>query len=75
MLFNDEAYKGKWLAETSTPILTCDDPHSDQVVGWISAYTRSRVVVITPGHGPGSHRDPMYRRLVYNAMLWAGGRK
>jgi len=75
MLFDDEAYKGKWISDTSTPILTCDSPYSDKVVGWISAYSKSRVVVITPGHGPGSHRDPMYRKLVYNAMLWAGGRK
>ncbi len=75
MLFNGEAYKDKWISETSTPILTCDSPYSDNVVGWISAYDKSRVVVITQGHGPDSHRDPMFRRLVVNAMLWAGGRK
>jgi type 1 glutamine amidotransferase len=70
----DETYKGMWLAPTNTVLLTTDNPTGDPPVAWISAYPHSRVVTIQLGHGPESHRDPSYRRLVLNAIRWASRR-
>ena len=70
----DETYKGMWLAPTNTVLLTTDNPTGDPPIAWVSAYGRSRVVTIQPGHGPASHRDTSYRRLVLNAVRWTSGR-
>jgi len=70
----DETYKGMWLAPTNTVLLTTNNPTGDPPVAWISAYPHSRVVTIQLGHGPESHRDESYRRLVLNSIRWTGGR-
>ena len=70
----DETYKGMWLAPTNTVLLTTDNPTGDPPVTWISAYEKSRVVTIQLGHGPESHRDASYRRLIANAIRWAAAR-
>ncbi len=67
---HDETYKGMWIAPTNTILLATDNPTSDGPVAWISAYKPARVVYIQIGHGPESHRDPEYRALVRNALLW-----
>lgn len=51
-----------------------DHPENDKPVVWISPWRKSRVVAIQLGHGPAAHRDPGYRRLVRNAILWTAGR-
>lgn len=66
----DETYKGLWLAPTNTVLLTTDNPAGDPAVAWVSAYPRSRVVTIQLGHGPESHRDLSFRRLISNAITW-----
>jgi type 1 glutamine amidotransferase len=70
----DETYKGMWLAPSNTVLLTTDNPTGDPPVAWVSAYDRSRVVTIQLGHGPESHRDASYRRLILNAIRWSAGR-
>ena len=51
-----------------------DDPTGDGPLVWISAYPKSRVVSIQTGHNRESHYDPVFRRLVHNAIAWSGGR-
>lgn len=70
----DETYKSMWLAPTNTVLLTTDNANGDPPVAWVSGYSQSRVVTIQLGHGPESHRDASYRRLVLNAVVWAAGR-
>ena len=70
----DETYRGMWLAPTNTVLLTTDNPTGDPPVAWVSAYPHSRVVTIQLGHGPESHRDASYRRLVLNAITWTAAR-
>jgi type 1 glutamine amidotransferase len=70
----DETYKGLWLAPTNAILLTTDNPTGDPPVAWVSAYSRARVVTIQLGHGPESHRDKSYSRLVLNAIKWTSGR-
>lgn len=74
MRLDDETYKGMWISPRSRVLLETDNPTSDKAVAWISPYDKSRVVVIQLGHGPKTHRDPVYRKLVRNAILWAAGK-
>lgn len=73
MRLYDETYRGVWMAPGIRPLLRTTNPTSDAVVGWISPWTKSRVVCLQPGHGAASHRHPAYRKLVQNAVEWAAG--
>ncbi|MBS1826732.1 MAG: ThuA domain-containing protein [Acidobacteria bacterium] len=70
----DETYQGMWLSPKNQVLMRSDDPSSDGPVVWISPYQKSRVVVIELGHGRTAHEHPAYRRLVQNAIIWAGGK-
>ncbi|MCW5978333.1 MAG: ThuA domain-containing protein [Bryobacteraceae bacterium] len=72
---NDETYKGMWFSPDVTVLLKTDHPTSDGPLVWISPYKKSRVVSIELGHGRAAHLHPSYKRLVQNAILWAGGKK
>lgn len=69
----DETYKGMWISPKVTVLLRTNNPTSDPSVAWVSPYEKSRVVYIQLGHGESAHRDPGYRRLVHNAILWSAG--
>ncbi|MFN7937748.1 MAG: ThuA domain-containing protein [Bryobacteraceae bacterium] len=68
----DETYQGMWLSPKNQVLMRSDDPSSDGPVVWISPFQKSRVVVIELGHGRSAHEHPAYRRLVQNAIVWAG---
>ncbi len=70
----DETYKGMYFSTRNRALLFTDNPNSDRLVAWIGPCTTSRVVAIQLGHGPSAHRNPAYRALVHNAILWAAGR-
>jgi hypothetical protein len=70
----EAAFKGMWQSPKITPLLETNHPASDRVVAWIGPHPSARVVCIQPGDAPETHRDPAFRRLVRNALLWAGGR-
>ncbi len=71
---HDETYKDMNYVEGNTVLVSTDDPTGDGPLVWISPYAKSRVVSIQIGHNRESHYDPVYRRLVRNAMIWASGR-
>lgn len=71
---NDEAYKHMWISPKSRILLTTDNPLNDKPVAWIGPSDTSRVVYIQLGHGPLAHRNPNYRKLVRQAILWAARR-
>ncbi len=70
----DETYKGMWISPEVRPLLRTSHPTSDPIVAWVSPYARARVVYIQLGHDRWAHVHTGYRRLVRNAILWAGGR-
>ncbi|WP_035607442.1 PVC-type heme-binding CxxCH protein [Haloferula sp. BvORR071] len=41
---------------------------------WITAHPKCRIVCIAPGHDGAVHRNPEFRRLLVNAVKWAGGK-
>jgi type 1 glutamine amidotransferase len=73
LTWEEETYKGMTISRDVKVLLETDNPTSDKQLAWIGPYTKSRVVVITPGHDRKSHSHPGYRRLVRNAILWSAG--
>ncbi len=71
----DETYKGMRISPAIKVLLEIEHPDGDRPVAWISPYNRSRVVYIQLGHGAKAHRHEGYRRLVRNAVQWAGRRE
>ncbi len=71
---NEVAFKGMWQSPKIKPLLETSSPGSDRVVAWIGPHPKARVVCIQPGAASETHRNSQYRKLVRNAILWAGGR-
>ncbi len=71
-IVNETAYRGMWQSPKITPLLQTDGSASDKTVAWIGHHPTARVVCIQPGGAPETHRNPMFRRLVRNSLLWAG---
>jgi hypothetical protein len=73
-LEGEDAYRGMWQAPGVTPLLETSSSKSDKVIAWIGPSTTSRVVCIQPGASASTYRNPNYRRLVRNSILWSTGR-
>ena len=41
---------------------------------WITSHPGCRIVNIAPGHDGAAHRHPDFRKLLANAVKWAGGK-
>lgn len=72
-LHDEETYKGLWISPQAEILYQTDNPTSDGPIAWIGPCSKSRVVVIQPGHGPAAHRNAGYGALVYHSIVWAGG--
>ncbi len=72
---DDEGYKGMYLSPKAKVLMETENAENDKAVVWIGPWQKSRVVAIQLGHGPGANNDAGYRRLVYNAIIWAAGNK
>jgi hypothetical protein len=70
----ETAIRGMWQSPHITPLLETDSPDSDRVVAWTGVSPTCRVVCIQPGASAATCRNPNFRRLVRNAILWSAGR-
>jgi type 1 glutamine amidotransferase len=66
----DETYKGYYVGEEVTPILTTDEPSSTEVIGWTKMYGKSRVVTLQSGHDAPTFENPDFRKLLKQAIEW-----
>ncbi len=66
----DETYKGYYVEEGVTPLLTTDEAGSDPVIGWSKTYGRARVVTLQSGHDVPTFESPVYRKLIRQAIEW-----
>jgi len=66
----DETYKGYYVDEGVVPLLKTDEPSSNEVIGWAKKYGKARVVVLQSGHDVPTFRNPVYRRLLLQAIKW-----
>ena len=67
----DETYKGLYVGEEVTPLLTADEPSSSPVIGWTKKYGKARVVTIQSGHDVPTFENPNFRRLLKQSVEWA----
>ena len=73
-LSNEETYKGMWQSPKITPLLQTTNGGSDSTIAWVGVHPSAKVVCIQPGTSRETHRNPAYRMLVRNSILWAAGR-
>jgi len=69
-VIHDETYKGLYISPKVEVLLKTTSPTSDGPVAWVGPHPKARVVFIQLGHGEEAHKDPNYRRLVQNAILF-----
>jgi uncharacterized protein len=67
----DETYKGYYVEEGVTPILTTDEPSSTPIIGWTKKYGKARVVTLQSGHDVPTFENPDFRLLLKQAIEWA----
>lgn len=66
----DETYKGYYVEEGVTPLLTTDEPSSTPLIGWSKMYGKSRIVVLQSGHDAPTFENPNFRKLLKQSVLW-----
>lgn len=71
---NDEIYWGFRTSADVTPLITTTHPKSGKPLAWARTEGRSRVAYIQLGHGPSAFKNENFRKLVGNAIEWAGKR-
>jgi type 1 glutamine amidotransferase len=74
LLLHDEVYRGMWHSPQITVLMETDHPLNDRPVVYTGPNASACVIYIQPGHSEGTMRNPGYRKLVHNAILWAGRR-
>ena len=66
----DETYKGFYVDDGVTPLLTTDEPSSTPVIGWSKMYGKARVVVLQSGHDAPTFGNPDFRKLLKQSIMW-----
>lgn len=66
----DETYKGFYVDEGVTPLLTTDEPSSTPLIGWSKTYGKARVVTLQSGHDVATFENPNFRKLLKQAIEW-----
>jgi len=66
----DETYKGYYVADDVTPLLTTDEQSSTPTIGWAKEYGKSRIVVFQSGHDVPTFENPDFRKLLKQAVEW-----
>jgi uncharacterized protein len=66
----DETYKGFYVEDGVTPLLTTDEPSSGPVIGWTKKYGKARVVTLQSGHDVPTFENPNFRKLLKQSVEW-----
>jgi len=76
LLARDELFTDMWFSPKATVLLRSDDPDlaNNGAIAWLGVHPKARVVCFQAGHTDWVNQDPIYRRIVHNMILWAGGR-
>lgn len=66
----DETYKGFYVEDGVTLLLTTDEPSSNHVIGWSKNYGKARVVTLQSGHDVPTFENPNFRKLLNQSIEW-----
>src|ERR1039458_8186611 len=67
---HDETYKWFDVAKDCHPLVTTDEPESNNVIAWAKTYKGTRVIYIQSGHGHAAYENPNYQQLLRQAIRW-----
>ena len=67
---HDETYKLFDVSDECHPLLTTDEPLSNEVIAWAKTYKGARVVYIQSGHDHFAYENPNYQQIVRQAIQW-----
>ena len=68
----DEWYGKVYISPDVHPLLGADFPKSMKYLAWTKKYDKARIAFIELGHDNQAYSLPEYRKLVYQAITWAG---
>jgi type 1 glutamine amidotransferase len=68
---HDETYKGYYVSSDVKVLLTTDHQKSDPEMAWIKYYENSPVCYILLGHDAKAWENPVYSKILQNAIRWA----
>jgi len=66
----DETYKGFYVENGVTPLLTTLEPSSSPVIGWTKKYGKANVVTLQSGHDVPTFENPNFRKLLSQSIYW-----
>jgi type 1 glutamine amidotransferase len=66
----DETYKGFYVNEKVTPLLTTEEPSSNPIIGWEWKYGKSKVITLQSGHGVPTFKNQNYQKLLKQSLEW-----
>ncbi len=66
----DETYKGYYVEDGVTQLLTTDEPSSTPTIGWTKKYGKSKIVVLQSGHDAPTFENPSFRKLLKQSIEW-----
>jgi type 1 glutamine amidotransferase len=66
----DETYKGYFVDDNVTPLLTATEQSSNPVIGWAKVYGKSRIVVLQSGHDVPTFKNQNFRKLLQQSIEW-----
>ena len=66
----DETYKGYYVEEGVTPLLTTAETSSTPVIGWTKKYGKAQVVTLQGGHDAPTFENPNFRKLLKQSVEW-----
>jgi hypothetical protein len=66
----DETYKGFDVAKDVHPLLTTEEPESNDLIGWARTEGNARIVFIQLGHDHFAYESPHYRQILRQAIQW-----
>jgi quinol monooxygenase YgiN/type 1 glutamine amidotransferase len=83
LLSSDADFSGELYQDTfdevshgvSSGVTCAGRPQASNLVGWTTVAGRSPLVYLQPGDGPGTFADPMFRRLLGNALEHVASRE
>ncbi len=70
----DETYGRFYVAKGVKVLLKTDHPKNNPEVAWTTKYGKSPVCYLMLGHDANAYNNPIYRRLLHQAIRWAAGR-
>lgn len=66
----DETYKGYYVEDGVTPLLTTDEPSSTPIIGWTKKYGKARIVTLQSGHDAPTFGNHNFRKLLKQSIEW-----